>query len=116
MERNFETGTTENADSFSHKAVMNKEYYEEIWKRFWDECLDNAKVELNELVIDPSMDLVIDTATEIFEESANAEQIAGYYIVYHKEDALKDWKTNTEGINFSEKDNEINKILEALYL
>lgn len=116
MERNFETGTTENADFFSLKAVMDKEYYEEIWNRFWDRCLDSAKAELSELGIDPSMDLVIDTATEIFEESANAEQIAGYYIVYHKEDALKDWKTNTEGIRFSEKDNEIDKILEALYL
>ena len=116
MERNLKTGTTENADSFSHKAVMDKEYYEKIWKRFWDRCLDNARAELSELGINPSMDLVNETATEIFEESADAEQIAGYYIVYHKEDALKDWKANTEGIKFSEKDSEINKILEALYL
>ena len=35
---------------------------------------------------------------QIFEETANAEEIVGYYIMYHKDSALRDWLDNTKGI------------------
>lgn len=94
--------------------MKTKEYYEKVWTNFWKECLEKAKKELEEDEMD--LGYLQDTATEIFEETANAEQIIGYYIYFHKDWALKDWLENTNELNFSKQDKEIDRELKRLYL
>lgn len=115
MDRNFSTKTKMYADPASHETIGSREYYEEVWQEFWNACLNRAKIELSKSDPDFTEDDVRETATEIFEETANAEEIAGYYVIFHMENALKDWKINTEGLAFAEKDNEVNRILETLF-
>ena len=96
------------------EAVKNKKYYEGAWEKFWDACWERAKNELEEEGADLSN--TSDLATEIFEETANAEQVIGYYIHYHGDDALKDWLGNTNGLIFSERDEEIDSELKRLFV
>ncbi|MBQ4523409.1 MAG: hypothetical protein IJA10_10750 [Lachnospiraceae bacterium] len=86
---------------------MGKNYYIEVYNKKWDECLEEAKKE--------NAKDIGETTTYIFEESCNAEEVVGYYLVYHGEDALKDWRTNTEGIKMSVQDLEVDKILTELF-
>lgn len=102
------------AESHFEEEKMDRNYYVNIYEKYYDECMERAKEEL-EGDAHPDPDIVLETATEIFEDTANAEQVAGYYIVYHQEDALKDWKVNTEGKVLSEMDREVDRILNALY-
>lgn len=115
MDKNFITRAKEKIGFFLRRTSKGKEYYQAEWQKFWDECIIKAENELNELGLVPSEDSINETAAEISEESADVAQIVGYYIVYHKEDALRDWKMNTEGMEFSEEDREITRILEKLY-
>lgn len=92
---------------------MNKKYYVNAFNKKWDDCLKQARKDIEEN--NGTFDIVTEIATEIFEETANAEEVVGYYIVYHNESALKDWEVNTEGVNFTEQDKEIDRILRELY-
>lgn len=86
---------------------MNKNYYVEAYTKKWEECLKEVKIE--------NATDVSEAATYIFEESANADEIVGYYLVYHKENALKDWRNNTEGIKMSSQDLKVDTILTRLF-
>lgn len=86
---------------------MSKEFYIEAYNKKWDECLREAEKE--------NTKDVSEAATYIFEETANANEVVGYYLVYHRENALKDWKSNTNGINMSEQDLEVDRILTQLF-
>ena len=86
---------------------MSKEFYIEAYNKKWDECLKEAEKE-------NSKD-VSESATYIFEETANAKEVVGYYLVYHGDDALKDWKSNTDGIKMNEQDLEVDRILTELF-
>ena len=55
-------------------------------------------------------------ATISFDQNANAEEIVGYYLVLHSEDPFRIWLNNVEGIELSEQDKEVTKILGNLYL
>lgn len=93
--------------------MKDKTYFTEIFNKKWDACLKEAEKEIKEN--SGNADIITDVATEIFEETANAEEIVGYYIMYHKDSALRDWLDNTKGINFTEQDAEVDKILKELY-
>lgn len=93
--------------------MKDKKYYEEVWNKFWNECLQDAKAEFEKSDFDE--DDIKNAATVIFEDTANAEQVVGYYIIYHKDDALQDWVDNTKGIKLSEQDKEVDRILKELY-
>ena len=86
---------------------MSKEFYIEAYSKKWDECLKEAERK--------NAKDVSEAATYIFEETANANEIVGYYLVYDRENALKDWKSNTDGINMSEQDLEVDRILTQLF-
>lgn len=89
-----------------------KQYYMETFIKKWDACLEEAEMEIEEN--DGEVDIT-DIATEIFEETANAEEVVGYYIKYHESEALRDWEINTKGIVFSDQDKEVDRILRKLY-
>lgn len=86
--------------------------YTDIFNKKWNRCLQEAENDLKEN--DSNTDVTY-VATELFEETANAEVVAGYYIMYHGESALKDWINNTKGIRFTKQDKEVDKILKELY-
>ena len=83
-----------------------KEYYVEKYNRKWKECFDEASKNESK---DPGYD-----ATILFDETANVEEIVGYYLVNHAENPLRNWLENIEGINLSEQDKEVTNILEKL--
>ena len=86
--------------------MKNKEYYKVKYIKKWEECYLKAVENGSE---DPGYD-----ATISFEHDANAEEIVGYYLLLHK-DPFKTWLNNIEGINLSEQDKEVTKILGNLY-
>lgn len=92
----------------------NKEYYEKVYLDFEDNCIREAKRMLIEE--DGNLSYTGELATEIFEETANAEQVIGFYVYNHKDCALNQWLENTDGIEFTEQDTEIDRELKRLYL
>lgn len=108
--------------------VETKEYYINKAKKKWDEVLADEILELKKQGYVPSADeknlwvhpitgyklCPSDCASTIYDEVLNAEEVVGYYLWLHKENALKDWKTNTSGIKMSEQDKKVDKILEKL--
>lgn len=86
--------------------MKNKEYYKTKYNKKWEECYMEAVENGSE---DPGYDASIS-----FDENANTEEIVGYYLVLHSEDPFKTWLSNIEGINLSEQDKEVTKILEGL--
>lgn len=93
--------------------VKDKEYYVKTFDEKWNRCLKLAKDDIHEN--GGAADIIPDIATEIFEECANAEDVVGYYIAYHGDDALNIWIENTKEIHFSEQDDEVDRILRDLY-
>ena len=90
----------------NENKYISAQHYIEAYNKKWDKCLKEAERE--------NAKDVGEIATYIFEESANANEVVGYYLVYHKENALKDWKANTDGINMNEQDLEVDRILTQL--
>lgn len=54
-------------------------------------------------------------ATIEFDETANTDEVVGYYICNEGDNALKTWFENIEGIEMSEQDLEVSRILRELY-
>ena len=52
--------------------------------------------------------------TLVFDETANAEEIVGYYLSDGLTTALKRWQENTEHIEMTEQDREVTRILTEL--
>ena len=86
---------------------MDRNYYIEAYNRRWNECLEEAKRE--------NAKDISESATYIFEESCNAKEVVGYYLINHGEDSLNDWKSNTNGIKMSSQDLEVDRILTELF-
>lgn len=93
--------------------IKDKEYYIDIFNKKWDSSLNEADKNIKEN--GGSSNILSYIATEIFEETANAEEIVGYYIMYHKDSALRDWTDNIQGLHLTEQDIEVNRILMELY-
>lgn len=85
--------------------MNNREYY----KQKYEDRMDEIYRELKDAVDD------IDYACTIeFDETANAEEVAGYYLSDGDTTALKRWLENIEGIDLTEQDKEVTKILTEL--
>lgn len=82
--------------------MKDKEYYIAQYNNKWNECLSESNSD-------------VDEAMDAFNECANDEEVVGYYIVYHQEDALRDWKDNTDGKQMTEQDLEVDKMLKQLF-
>lgn len=78
--------------------------YNDRWNACYKECMEYGS-------IDASYD-----ATIMFDETANAEEVVGYYCVFYEKDPLKGWLTNTEGIELSEQDKKVTEILNWMCL
>ncbi|MBQ6416372.1 MAG: hypothetical protein IJJ65_09005, partial [Butyrivibrio sp.] len=95
------------------KKVKDKEYYQKLYDKKFDELLEKAK---NEGLPDPEA-----WANDTFDDSATAEEVVGYYIVWHGDDAFKDWVENSQfyererGKIPSEQDRAVTRILGELY-
>jgi hypothetical protein len=87
--------------------MKTKEKYVEIYIRRMDELYEEGREQDAE---DPGY-----YATMKFEEIANTDEVVGYYVVLHGENAFKTWSRNTEGIKMTEQDKEVDKILYELY-
>ena len=68
------------------KQIMGRKYYIDKYKEFYDNCLIEAGAE--------NPEDVTAGADILFEETAGAEEIAGYYFEIHKDKALEAWKQN----------------------
>jgi len=53
--------------------------------------------------------------TEELEETMNAEEVVGYYVCNELDNALNQWRINTEGIEMSDQDKIVTFVLESLY-
>ena len=86
--------------------MKNRSYYELKYESRMDEIYREM---LEEDVED------IDYACTIeFDETANAEEVVGYYLVNESTNALKQWLENIDGIDLTEQDKEVTKILKKL--
>ena len=110
-------------------TIKPKKYYINLAKKIWEETLVEEAQELAEMGYVRSErddDLWVlpktgsklyltDCASDTYAKILNsAEEVAGYYLWLHEDDALKDWKANTKGIKFTETDKEVDRILEEL--
>ena len=87
--------------------MKNRSFYEskyesridEIYRKMKEECVED-----------------IDYAcTMEFDETANAEEVVGYYLANYGDNALNDWRANDEGIEMTEQDKVVTEILEQLF-
>ena len=99
------------------------------FNQFWNNCLENARKQLKKdgyieikegifkcLINNYSNLYLSDIATDILENTIDkTKTLAGYYIKYSKDNPLNDWMFNTEGYTLTEKDKEVQKILEEIY-
>ncbi len=97
----------------SHK---DKNYYMRMYDKTYDKLLEQAKADN---LPDPEA-----WANDTFNDGATAEEVVGYYLVWHGDDAFKDWMENltfyTENqkdIPLSKKahDEEVTRILSKLF-
>ena len=86
--------------------MKNRSYYESIYENRMDEIYREM---LEEDVEDINYAMTME-----FDETANAEEIVGYYLVNEGTNALQQWLDNIDGIDLSEQDKEVTKILKKL--
>lgn len=86
--------------------MKNRSFYESIYENRMDEIYREMPEEYLE---------DIDYAcTMEFDETANAEEVVGYYLVNEGTNAFKQWMENIEGIDMTEQDKEVTRLLEEL--
>jgi len=82
--------------------LKNKDYYISKFDKKWKEYLiktGNVNSDDNE------------QATNLFDETASAEEVVGFYLKFHKDNAYEEWLTNIDGINLSDQDTTVDFIL-----
>lgn len=89
--------------------MKNKEYFVSKYENRMDEIHREA---LEEGISKNSIDGYC--AME-FDQTANAEEIAGYYLVSYEGESLKVWLENTAGLVLTEQDKEVTQILTVLH-
>ena len=86
--------------------MKNRAYY--VLK--YEDRMDEIYRELKEAAVED-----IDYAcTMEFDQTANAEEVVGYYLTNYEWNPLKGWKENTKGIDLTEQDKEVTRLLEEL--
>ena len=85
---------------------MEKEDYKQIYLKRINQLVDKWKD-------DPDYDGT--QATYEFDNTCTVEEIVGFYVTEEKERALVQWKENIDGLDLTEKDMAVTKILEELY-
>ena len=80
-----------------------------------DKCISEAKESMKKLYDDLD-DKCIQEAVEHFEETANAEEVVGYYLSHYGDDAYKAWEDNTSNIELNDEHKSIGEILSSIVL
>ena len=86
--------------------MKTKQYYIEQCKKRWKKCFDKASSNRSK---NPGFDTSI-----LFDKTANAEEVVGYYLTFSTKNPLDDWLNDIEGLDLSERDKEVTKILKEL--
>lgn len=89
---------------------MDKNYYLNKYNKKMEKC---HKVALEEKESGCDMDIEF-LATHEFEETADVEEIVGYYLAYYEDNALSVWLKNIIGLPLTKRDNAIEQILRSL--
>lgn len=87
--------------------MKNREYY--ILK--YEDRMDEIYRELR----DTEVEDINYACTMEFDQTANAEEVVGYYLVNYEWNPLKGWLENVEGIDLTEQDKEVTRILTELF-
>ena len=86
--------------------MKNKSYYESVY--------ESRIKEIRKEMIEEEVEDIDYACTIEFDEIANAEEIVGYYLVNEGTNALEQWLENIDGIDLTEQDKEVTKILKKL--
>lgn len=89
------------SESLSNSSYFYKISYDSAFNLKWQRCMYVKNFNKND-------------ATLYFDETANVDDVVGFYLKFHGDDALKVWKQNTEGITLSDQDKEIECMLNFL--
>lgn len=81
------------------------------YKLKYEDRMDEIYRELKE---QNDVDDIDYSCTLTFDETANAEEVVGYYLADGETTALKRWLENIDGIDLTEQDREITRILTEL--
>ena len=85
---------------------MNRNYYIQKYEDRMDEIYRE---------LEGTVDYDIDYAcTMEFDSTANAEEVVGYYLINYEWNPLKGWLENIEGIDSTDQDKEVTRILTEL--
>lgn len=87
---------------------MTKEDYVKIYL----DALERIKAELIAEGVDVSDGTAI---TYEFEDTANANEVVGYYVCNEKDNARKQWRENIDGLDLTDQDKLVDLILKGLY-
>ena len=90
-----------------------KGHYLRAYEVFFDECIERAMEGVRNGEYPLEM-CVTGIANELFEEYAQAEHVAGYYLSVYKERSSQMWKANMEGRQPTSQDMEVGEILVRL--
>lgn len=87
--------------------MKNRSYYESKYESRMDGIYREMKEE--------GVEDIDYACTMEFDQTANAEEVVGYYLANYGDNALKEWKANTEDIEMTEQDKTVTEILEQLF-
>jgi len=98
------------------KKAKDKEHYQKLYDEKYDKLLEQAK---NDGLNDPEA-----WANNTFDEDATPEEVVGYYLVWHGDEAFEDWMENLRFYQSKsgiispakkEHDEKVTKLLEKLF-
>ena len=88
----------------------NKQYYKQKYEDRMDEIYRELKYEYN--IPDNEID---EKCTYEFDDTANAEEVVGYYLINYEWEPLKGWLENLQYVqDITEQDKEVTRILKEL--
>lgn len=92
------------------ELTVIKGHYLRAYEVFFDECIERAMegVRSGEYPLEMC---VTGIANELFEEYAQAEHVAGYYLSIYRDNALRVWRANVESKELTDQDKEVERIL-----
>lgn len=90
-----------------------RKYCLKSFNKLWKECQIQAKEECNDM---NDMTYAYEIADQLMGETiSNPYDIAGYYIYYYEDEALKQWIDNTQYIEPTKTDKKVTKLLEKIF-
>ena len=86
--------------------MKDRNYYVQKYEDRMDELYRESKAE--------GVEDIDYACTMEFDQTANAEEVVGYYLINYEWNPLKGWLENTENIELTPQDEEVTRILKEL--